>query len=111
MGFVEDEVHARMKQAEADHKAGVAIDAIGLLESDVRHECDVLVAITAPAEVRCKRIMAREGISEEYAWNRVKAQKDESYFKENCDYVLPNDSTEEAFRARAVELFTKVLNP
>ena len=54
--------------------------------------------------------MAREGISEEYAWNRVKAQKDESYFKENCDYVLPNDSTEEAFRARAVELFTKVLN-
>ena len=111
MGFVEDEVHARMKQAEADHRAGVAIDAIGLLESDVRHECDVLVAITAPAEVRCKRIMAREGISEEYAWNRVKAQKDESYFKENCDYVLPNDSTEEAFRARAVELFTKVMNP
>ena len=111
MGFVEEEVHARMKQAEADHRVGVAIDAIGLLESDVRHECDVLVAITAPAEVRCKRIMAREGISEEYAWNRVKAQKDERYFKENCDYVLPNDSTEDVFRARAVELFTKVLNP
>ena len=111
MGFVEAEVHARMKRAEAAHRIGVAIDAIGLLESDVRYECDVLVAITAPAEVRCKRIMAREGISEEYAWNRVKAQKDERYFKENCDYVLPNDSTEDVFRARAVELFTKVLNP
>lgn len=109
MGFVEEEVHARMKQAEAAGKAGVAIDAIGLLESSVRHECDVLVAITAPAEVRCKRIMAREGISEEYAWNRVKAQKPEQYFKENCDYVLPNDSTEEVFRARALELFTQVL--
>ena len=76
----------------------------------MRYECDVLVAITAPAEVRCKRIMAREGIGEEYAWNRVKAQKDEVYFKENCDYVLPNDSTEEVFRMRAVALFTKVLN-
>ena len=54
--------------------------------------------------------MAREGIGEEYAWNRVKAQKDEGYFKENCDYVLPNDSTEEVFRMRAVALFTKVLN-
>ena len=110
MGFVEAEVHARMKRAEAAHRIGVAIDAIGLLESDVRYECDVLVAITAPAEVRCKRIMAREGIGEEYAWNRVKAQKDEGYFKENCDYVLPNDSTEEVFRMRAVALFTKVLN-
>ena len=94
----------------SEKPALAAIDAIGLLESDVRYECDVLVAITAPAEVRCKRIMAREGIGEEYAWNRVKAQKDEGYFKENCDYVLPNDSTEEVFRMRAVALFTKVLN-
>lgn len=109
MGFVEAEVHNRMKQAEEAGRAGVAIDAIGLLESDVRHECDVLVAITAPAELRVQRIMAREGISEEYAWNRVKAQKDERYFRENCHYTLANDSTPEEFRQRAVELFTKVL--
>ena len=110
LSFVEEEVHTRMKQAEQACRAGVAIDAIGLLESDVRHECDTLVAITAPEEVRVQRIMAREGISEEYARNRIKAQKEEGYFRENCDYTLANDSTPAVFHQRAMELFTKVLN-
>lgn len=109
LGFVEEEVHRRMAQAEKDERPGVAIDAIGLLESDVRHECDALVAITAPVEVRVRRIMAREGITEEYARNRINAQQPDSYFQENCQYVLSNDSTEEAFREKIYALFTRLL--
>lgn len=109
LGFVENEVHTRMKLAEQSGRAGVAIDAIGLLESDVRYECDVLVAITAPEEIRIQRIMEREGISEEYARNRVNAQKDEKYFRENCDCILVNDSTFEVFQERSAALFTEVL--
>ena len=109
LGYVEDEVHRRMKRAEADGRPGVAIDAIGMLESDVRHECDALVAITAPEEERVQRIMKREGISEEYARNRVNAQQPDSYFSERCHHVLKNDSTAEAFREKAQELFSRLL--
>ena len=87
----------------------MAIDAIGMLESDVRHECDALVAITAPEEERVQRIMKREGISEEYARNRVNAQQPDSYFSERCHHVLKNDSTAEAFREKAQELFSRLL--
>ena len=105
LGFVEDETRRRM----ALGRAGVAIDAIGLLESDVKYECDALVAITAPAEVRVRRIMEREGITEEYARSRVNAQQPDSYFLENCEYVLENDSTEEAFQEKARALFSQLL--
>ena len=98
-----------MALAEQAGRAGVAIDAIGLLESDVKYECDALVAITAPAEVRVRRIMEREGITEEYARSRVNAQQPDSYFLENCEYVLENDSTEEAFPEKARALFSQLL--
>ena len=109
LGYVEDEVHRRMKLAEEDGRPGVAIDAIGMLESDVRHECDALVAITAPVEVRVQRIMDREGISEEYARNRINAQQPDSYYADNCHYVLENDSTAEAFQEKTRALFARLL--
>ena len=79
-----------------------AIDAIGLFEGGLAELCDVTVAVTAPVEDRVKRIMARDGISESYARNRVAAQKSDAWFRENCDYVLENDGTLEAFQAKCV---------
>lgn len=103
--YIIEAVHRRMAAARTKGKAGVAIDAVALLESPLRQECDVIVAITAPAPVRIERIMAREGISEEYAQKRVEAQRSEDYFRTNCDYVLENDGTKEAFQAKARALF------
>ena len=37
--------------------------------------CDVTVAVTAPEEQRVQRLMARDGISEDYARSRMAAQK------------------------------------
>ena len=41
------------------------IDAIGLLESGLSRLCDCTVAVTAPAEARVARLMAREGTSKD----------------------------------------------
>ena len=87
-----------------------AIDAIGLLESPLKALCSATVAVIAPQEVRVKRIMAREGISEEYAWSRVRAQKPDRYFIQRCDYTLNNDcATPEAFAVRARALMESIL--
>lgn len=89
-----------------------AIDAIALIESGLGQRCDALVGVIAPAEIRVGRIVAREGISEEYARKRVNAQKGEDFFRAHCDYILENDEddTPEAFGARARALFTTILN-
>lgn len=87
-----------------------AIDAFALLESGLADLCTTTVAVLAPAEARVARIMAREGISEEYAWSRVKAQKGDDYFTEGCDHTLYNDCAQaEEFALRAKTLVESIL--
>ena len=102
---------ARLREAEQEGRPAAAIDAIALLESGFGAKCDATVAVVAPAELRVRRIMAREGIPEDYARKRVNAQKPESFFRESCDYVLENneDDTPETFGARALALFLTIL--
>lgn len=102
---------ALVEEYRAQGSALVAIDAIALLESPLRELCQLTVAVLAPTEVRVRRIMAREGISEAYAWSRVNAQKPDEYFIQNCDYTLYNDcSSAEEFSQRARKFLEEVLS-
>ena len=85
-----------------------AIDAIGLFEGELDTLCDVTVAVTAPTADRIRRIMARDGISEEYATNRIAAQHSDNWFASKCDHILENDNTMEEFTAKCVAFFHKL---
>lgn len=99
-----------LEEYRAKGRSLVAIDAIALLESSLSKLCDATIAVIAPQEVRVQRIMAREGISEEYAWSRVKAQKSDDYFTEGCDHTLYNDCAQaEEFALRAKTLVESIL--
>ena len=82
-----------------------AIDAISLFEGDLAELCDVTVAVTAPEEDRVRRLMARDGISEEYARSRIAAQHSETWFREHCDHVLENNGKLDAFATKCVAFF------
>ena len=83
-----------------------AIDAIGLFEGGLAELCQVTVAVTAPVEDRVRRLMARDGISEDYARARIAAQKDESWFWEKCGYCLCNDGGIDGFQAKCLAFLT-----
>ena len=85
-----------------------AIDAIALFEGGLAELCDVTVAVTAPVEERIRRLMARDGISEEYARSRIAAQHDESWFREKCDFVLKNDSSVQDFLEKCLAFFRQI---
>ncbi len=84
-----------------------AIDAIGLFESGLDKLCDITVAVTAPKQARIARLMAREGITKEYALQRIEAQKPNAYFSSLCGYTLDNDGTQEDFLAKCLAFFTQ----
>ncbi len=79
-----------------------AIDAIGLFEGGLAPLCDVTVAITAPEEDRIRRLMARDGISREYAQSRIAAQHKEDWFRERCSFVLENNGSLDAFATKCL---------
>lgn len=67
-----------------------AIDAIGLFEGGLAELCDVTLAVTAPEALQIRRLMERDGISEDYARSRIAAQKDAGWFRARCDYTIDN---------------------
>ena len=68
----------------------VIIDAIALFESGESALCDRTVGVVAPEEIRLQRIMARDNLTEAEALLRIRAQQDETFYKEHCDAVLRN---------------------
>ena len=100
-GAVKAEVLRRL----AEKPSLAAIDAIGLIEGGLAELCDLTVAVTAPREARIRRLMARDGISAEYAEKRIDAQKDPSWYRENCDYILENTGTEQEFISKCLVFF------
>lgn len=87
-----------------------AIDAIELFGGNLAQRCKATFAVLADRDKRIERIMARDGISREYAALRVDAQKPDSYFEEKCDYILKNNSTEEEFREKCRSKFLEVID-
>ena len=80
------------------------------MESGVSDLCDCTVAVTAPVEDRVRRIMARDGISAEYALLRANAQKDDAFYRQHCTYVLMNTSdTSDAFQSAALDFFREII--
>lgn len=108
--FVVAEIKNRLEQARQQGRPAAAIDAIGLFESGASELCDVTLAITAPPEVRVRRIMAREGISEMYARSRVNAQKPDVFYTSRCTYTLENDyASQEEFALQVRTLLNTIL--
>ena len=88
----------------------VGLDAISLMESGLGRLCACTVAVLAPAEDRVRRIMARDGISEDYARLRISAQQPDVFYRERCSHILENNcATAAQFREQARIFFRSML--
>jgi dephospho-CoA kinase len=84
---INDFIH---KQAEAAFEKCnvVVVDAAAIIESGFADECDAMIVVHAPAEVRKARIMARDNMSEKDALVRINGQKDDDFYLSRADYVV-----------------------
>lgn len=106
---VDGEIERRLTEHAINGGTLAAIDAIALLDAGFAKRTVFNVGITAPTEERVKRLLLREGVSEEYARMRIAAQKSNEYFEKNCHYTLCNDGTREQFEDKCNKFFTEVL--
>ena len=88
--YISEEVTRRLSKLKPQKKAVAAIEHITLIENGLYKLCDSTVAIAAPAENRIRRIMSRDNITRSQGFTRIAAQKPDSFYAENCDYVLDN---------------------
>ena len=62
-----------------------------LYEARLEKYADVVIAVTAPHDVRVERIMKRDGINREKAEEWIKKQIEQDVVEEKADYVIVND--------------------
>jgi dephospho-CoA kinase len=85
------------------------IDAVELISSGLGALCDCTIAVLAPEAERMKRIMVRDGLTEEQALERIRAQKNDTYYRENCTYTVLNDGTVEQLSEKINQIMKEVL--
>ena len=100
-----DRVRAEIGSAQTE---AVVLDAPLLFESGADALCSQTVAVLARRAVRCRRIMARDGITEEEALRRISAQQPDEFYRRRVCAVFENNEDpavfEEAVR-RWIRLF------
>ena len=96
--YMNEEMRALLAAEAAKDRPYFAIDAINLTQSGLAALCDATVAVLAPRAQRLARIMARDGIPEDYARRRIDAQEPDGFYRDSCDVTLENSGTREAFQ-------------
>ena len=92
---LEDIIHPLVEQAvdvlvKRASQSVVVIEAIKLLESQLRQGCDSVWVAYAPEEIQIERIMRKRGLTREQAIQRISAQSPQSDKVAAADVVIRN---------------------
>ena len=105
--YVLDEIRQRIVSAEGKY-IGAIVDAPLLFESGFNTECDIIISVIAPRDVRISRISERDGISKEAAQRRINAQLDDEFLRLHSDIIITNDKDTAALYEQAQELINRL---
>jgi dephospho-CoA kinase len=115
MSRLEDIIHPLVSQAidilvkRAGQKV-IVIEAIKLLESELRNVCDTIWVVNVPEEVQIKRLMEKRGLSQDEAVQRIHFQSSQQQKLASAKVVIQNaGSFEETWKA--VSLAWKKISP
>ena len=102
-------VIARILEARKMLRGGdvMVVEAIKLLESDLRNVCDRIWVVLAPRPVLIERLRAR-GLPQPEAEMRLSRQASEEEFRAAADVVILNDGDRDATRARVREAWERM---
>lgn len=103
---VEQAVQAEIQAADAPV---VVIEAIKLLEGQLKSICDEVWVVTAPEDVQIARLMQHRGMSEQAARRRMRSQTPQEWKAAQADVVIVNDSDLLTLEQRVTEAWRAML--
>lgn len=97
-GIIHPRVKEHFSQWVANHTDApfVIKEAAILFESGSYKDCDKIILVTAPADVRIKRVMQRDNVTEDEVKRRMANQWEEAEKKKLADYIIENIDLESA---------------
>ena len=87
----------------------IAIDGPLLYEAGMDKICDAVILITAPKDVRLKRLFARDDIDEATAEKRDSSRKSADEYADRVDYTIKNDGCVDELKNKVTKCITEIL--
>lgn len=84
-------------------------DAPVLFESNSDIMCDAVVCVTAPREIRLRRLLRRDGLSEEQIRKRMSVQHDDEYYTSRSDFVIDGSLSLNEIKDKVREISDKFI--
>lgn len=115
MSRLEDIVHPLVSQAidvmvKRSTQRVIVIEAIKLLESELRNVCDMVWVVNVPQEIQIQRLVERRGMSHDEAAQRIHFQSDQQQKLAAANVVIQNTgSFEQTWKSVTAEW--KKINP
>lgn len=111
-GFIHPMVHQRrrdlIESAIAQGVVGVIVDAPLLFEAGVDAECDAVVFVDTPREIRAARVQKNRGWESDELNKREKAQLGLEQKRKRSDYIVTNTGTPDELNGRVVRVLASI---
>ena len=102
------EILDRIELLEGRGEKIILLDAPTLFESGAHKMCSKIIFVTADGQIRKKRIMERDGLSDQAAELRLRAQKTDDFYK-SADYKIINNGDKRELEKSALSLIETLI--
>jgi len=106
--LVHEKRHEQVQQARSQGASGVIIDAPLLFEAGVDSECDAIVFVDVPREIRLERLKSTRGWDAQELDRREKAQLGLEQKRNRSDYVLSNTGLPDELHGRVARVLSSI---
>ena len=103
--YIYEEIKAELERVNPDI---AAIDAAVLIGSGIEAMCSFIVSVIADDDVRLRRIIGRDGISEQAALTRLRAQPGKEFYISHSEYIINNNGSAAELEKNAKEVLRKI---
>lgn len=108
-GLIHNAVKSDFEKFIEDHKGKSWIfkESALIFEAGLTNTCAKIILVTAPMDIRIKRIKKRDGLDDEEIIQRIKHQWDDEKKRSQVDFVITNDG-KTAVLPQVLEIMTKL---
>lgn len=106
--YIINTIREQIEQEKQAKDGIIVLDAPTLFESGCDKFCHRVVSVIASQDIRCHRIIERDGLSEDEAMHRIQAQHNDAFYMERSWAVVQNNGDVADLQQQADELIARL---
>lgn len=103
--YIKARAEAEIKNSSSDL---AAIDGAVIIGSSIEPMCEFIISVIADKKIRLERIKKRDGLTDDQAQERLAAQPDDDFYRQNSGYIIYNNGSTDELRRQVYRLYDEI---